>query len=137
MANNFNFDIYSSVCNPSAQRNAAKVCERIYGDMKFSKQNREEIPLSVQRKNAARYFVSNYSLEQRYLIIFERDFSECLNSEKWMKSDAAKQSQKYFDFLVSFEELKEKMKEFRWSKDFLKENGIDFNRIKKLYFALV
>lgn len=42
----------------------------------------------------------------------------------------------FYDFLVFFEDLKEKMKEFRWSKEFLSENGIDFVALKKLYFAV-
>jgi hypothetical protein len=28
------------------------------------------------------------------------------------------------------------MQEFRWSADFLKDNGIDFKEIRKLYFAV-
>ena len=92
--------------------------------------------LDCQRSAAARYFVENYTREQRYLIIFERDFSEYLKSSEWLKTEDARNCQKYYDFLCDFERLKELMKEFRWSKDFLLENGIDFIAVRKLYFSV-
>lgn len=92
--------------------------------------------LDSQRSAAARFFAENYSREKRYLIIFERDFSRYLSSAEFLKSDDAKKVQVYYDFLGDFESLKEKMKEFRWSKEFLLENGIDFVSIKKLYFSV-
>jgi hypothetical protein len=92
--------------------------------------------LDYQRSQAARYFVENYTREQRYLIIFERDFSEYLKSAAWLRTAEARNCQKYYDFLCDFERLKELMKEFRWSKEFLLENGIDFVSIKKLYFSV-
>jgi len=113
--------------------------------------NADRKQLDVDRCRAAQFFCEKYSREKRYLIIFQRDLQSWLNSEKfllglkqkissdenWLSSDEGiKQGQNYFDFLCSFEELKEKMKEFRWSKDFLLENGIDFVALKKLYFAL-
>lgn len=98
--------------------------------------NEDRLRLDRQRTDAAKYFVEKYSREERYLEIFQRDFSCYLNSSEWLRSDDAKSYQRYFDFLCDFEELKEKMKEFRWTKEFLKENGIDFVSIKKLYFAV-
>lgn len=88
------------------------------------------------RKKAAEYFAQNYSREQRYLIIFARDFQEYLKSGNWLKTDEAKKEQKYFDFLGDFKNLKTKMQEFRWTKDFLLAHGIDFPAIRSLYFAV-
>lgn len=99
-------------------------------------QSEDRKRLDAQRCAAAQYFVKNYSREKRYLIIFERDFSRYLSSADFLKSEEAKNFQVYYDFLSDFEELKEKMKEFSWSKDFLKENGIDFREIKKLFFSV-
>ena len=99
-------------------------------------QSEDRKRLDAQRCAAAQYFVKNYSREKRYLIIFERDFSRYLSSADFLKSEEAKNFQVYYDFLSDFAELKEKMKEFSWSKDFLKENGIDFQEIKKLFFSV-
>lgn len=99
-------------------------------------QNSDRLQLDTSRSLAARYFCSRYSREERYLKIFERDFSAYLKSSEWLQSDAAKECQKYFDFLLDFEDLKAKMKEFRWSSDFLLANGINFSEIRKLYFAV-
>ena len=100
------------------------------------KQNADRLRLDAQRCQAAQYFTEKFSREERYLIVFARDFSEYLKSSDWLKSCEARSCQKYFDFLLDFDSLKEKMKEFRWSSDFLKENGIDFREIRKLYFAV-
>ena len=98
--------------------------------------NADRLRLDADRCRAAQYFVRNYEREQRYLIVFARDFELYLKSSEWLQSDAAKREQKYFDFLCDFESLKEKMKDFCWSADYLKENGINFNEIRKLYFAV-
>ena len=99
------------------------------------KQNPDRLQLDSQRSSAARYFCEKFSREERYLQIYSRDCENFLASENYLLSkDTANQF--YFDFLVFFDSLKEKMKEFRWTKDFLKENGIDFVSIKKLYFAV-
>jgi len=91
--------------------------------------------LDAQRCRAAQYFCANYSREQRYLIILSRDCERYLQSEEYLRTkDTANQC--YFDFLIFFEELKAKMNEFRWSGDYLKENGIDFKALRKLYFAV-
>lgn len=100
------------------------------------KRNADRERLDSQRTAAARYFAENYSREQRYLIVFARDFAQYLASSSWLKSEEAKQSQKFYDFFCDFEDLKSKMKEFSWSADFLKENGIDFREIRRLYFAV-
>lgn len=98
--------------------------------------NEDRKRLDSQRSAAARFFAENYSREKRYLIIFERDFSRYLSSAEFLKSDDAKKVQVYYDFLCDFERLKDLMKEFRWSKEFLLENGIDFVSVRKLYFAV-
>ena len=98
--------------------------------------NADRQRLENERRAAIRYFRDNFSREQRYLISFERDFREYLSSADWLKSDEARNFQKFFDFQVCFQSLKEKMKEFRWSKEFLLAHGIDFVSIKKLYFSV-
>lgn len=97
--------------------------------------NSDRLQLDNKRCLAARYFCENYSREERYLQIFERDFSSFLSSEKYLREkDTA--NQYYFDFLISFDTLCEKMKEFSWSPGFLAEHGINFKKIRKLYFAV-
>ena len=92
--------------------------------------------LDCERSRAARYFCEHYERGQRYLLVFARDFAEYLRSADWLKSEEAKSFQRYYDFLCDFERLRDLMKENRWSKEFLKENGIDFAAVKKLYFAV-
>ena len=98
-------------------------------------QNEERMKLDYQRGRASQYFVDRYSREQRYLIILQRDFEKYLDSAEYLKKKDT-ENQFYFDFLCDYESLLAKMKEFRWSSDFLKENGIDFKAIRKLYFAV-
>lgn len=100
------------------------------------KQNADRLRLDAQRYLAAQYFTEKFSREERYLLIFARDFSDYLKSSDWLQSADARSCQKYFDFLIDYEDLKSKMQEFRWSKDFLLENGIDFAAIRNLYFAV-
>ncbi len=98
------------------------------------KQNPDRLQLDSQRSLAAQYFCEKYSREERYLQIYSRDCEIFLASEKYLLSkDTA--NQYYFDFLVFFESLNEKMIEFRWSEDFLNENGIDYSELKRLYLA--
>jgi hypothetical protein len=98
------------------------------------KQNPDRLQLDSQRSLAAQYFCEKYSREERYLQIYSRDCENFLASEKYLLSkDTA--NQYYFDFLVFFESLNEKMIEFRWSEDFLNENGIDYSELKRLYLA--
>lgn len=92
--------------------------------------------LDSQRSRAAQFFCKNYSREERYLIILQRDLEKEFEAINSLGIEKAKSFQIYFDFLLNFENLREKMKEFKWSKDFLKENGIDFVSLKKLYFSL-
>lgn len=97
--------------------------------------NADRLQLDCKRTLAARFFIENYSREERYLIIFARDCENYLSSADYiLKKDT--DNQFYFDFLLYFEELKLRMKEFGWSKEFLAANGIDFVSIKKLYFAV-
>lgn len=101
----------------------------------MKEKNEDRLRLDSERNKAAQYFMENFTREERYLKVFSRDFSGFLKSADYLlKKDTA--NQYYFDFLLSFEELKDKMMEFRWSKEFLLENGIDFVSIKKLYFAV-
>lgn len=91
--------------------------------------------LDGKRCRAAQYFNEKYSREKRYLIVFQRDFEKYLESSQYLL-ERHTEHQFYWDFLLSFEQLKAMMKEYRWSKEFLLENGIDFNAVKKLYFAV-
>lgn len=91
--------------------------------------------LDSQRSAAARYFAEKYDRETRYLIVMQRDFENYLKSSQYLL-ERHTEHQFYWDFLGDFERLKELMKEFRWSKEFLKENGIDFLAVRKLYFAV-
>lgn len=100
------------------------------------KYNSDRMQLDCDRSRAAQYFSERFSREQRYLKIFARDFQAYLKSGDWLKTQESRDKQKYFDFLLDFDSLKEKMQEFRWSADFLKDNGIDFKEIRKLYFAV-
>lgn len=97
--------------------------------------NEDRQRLDYQRGQAARYFAERYSREQRYLIVFARDFQKYLSSSDYLLSKDT-DNQYYFDFLCDFERLREMMKEYRWSKEFLLENGIDFVSVRKLYFAV-
>lgn len=97
--------------------------------------NEDRQRLDSQRSAAARFFCENYTREQRYLIVFARDFANYLASADYLR-ERDTLHQFYWDFLCDFVSLKEKMKEFRWSKEFLLANGIDFGAIKKLYFAV-
>ena len=96
----------------------------------------DRLRLDDERRRAAQYFCENFSRERRYLEVFSRDFAEYLKSSAWLMSDEARSFQRYYDFLCDFDALRCKMKEFRWSKEFLAANGIDFVSLKKLYFAV-
>ena len=87
------------------------------------------------QKSLAHFGNKNFSREDRYLKIFARDFSSFLSSADYLRTKDVT-SQYYFDFLISFEDLKAKMAEFRWTADFLAANGIDFKSLRKLYFAV-
>ena len=101
----------------------------------MKERNNDRLQLDSKRSSAARYFCENYSREERYLIVFARDFEKYLMSADYLR-ERDTEHQFYWDFLTDFERFRELMKEFRWSKDFLKEHGIDFNSLKKLYFAV-
>lgn len=97
--------------------------------------NNDRQQLDCKRSQAARYFADRYSREQRYLVIFARDMEKYLLSADYLMTKDM-EHQFYWDFLCDFERLKELMKEYRWSKEFLLENGIDFVAVRKLYFAV-
>ena len=77
-----------------------------------------------------------FTREERYLKIFARDLQKGFKAISEMGIENARKEQLFFDFQIVFEDLKEKMSEFRWSSETLKENGIDFKAIRKLYFAV-
>lgn len=109
--------------------------------------------MSEERKKELDYisflsksFGCKFSREQNYLIMFAKDLrhnSECIKALGIMKAeeiiktslkDSAKQN--YFDFLINFESLKEKIKEFGWSADLLEDYGINLSEYHKLYIAV-
>ena len=92
--------------------------------------------LDSQRSQAAQFFVKNYSREQRYLIILSRDLESEFSMIQNLGIEKSREFQKFWDFILDFEKLQALMKEFRWSSEFLKENGIDFKSYRKLYFAV-
>ena len=91
--------------------------------------------LDYQRSQAAQFFCKNYSREQRFLIILSRDLESEFSMIQNLGIEKARDFQKFWDFILDFEKLQSLMKEFRWSSEFLKENGIDFKSYRKLYFA--
>lgn len=99
------------------------------------KNNNDRQQLDSKRSQAAQYFVHNYSREKRYLIILSRDLESEFSMIQNLGIEKARDFQKFWDFILDFEKLQALMKEFRWSSDYLKENGIDFKSYRKLYFA--
>lgn len=97
--------------------------------------NEDRQRLDCQRSRAAQFFSRNYSREQRYLIILSRDLENEFSMIQNLGIEKSREFQKFYDFLCGFERLQSLMKEFRWSCEFLKENGIDFKAYRKLYFA--
>lgn len=97
--------------------------------------NEDRQQLDCKRSQAAQYFVQNYSREKRYLIILSRDLENEFSMIQNLGIEKSREFQKFWDFILDFEKLQSLMKEFRWSSEFLKENGIDFKSYRKLYFA--
>jgi len=98
--------------------------------------NNDRRQLDYKRSRAAQYFVQNFSREKRYLIILSRDLQNEFDMIQNLGIEKAREFQKFWDFILDFEKLQALMKEFRWSSEFLKENGIDFKAYRKLYFAV-
>lgn len=98
--------------------------------------NEDRMQLDSKRRQAAQFFVQNYSREQRFLIILSRDLENEFSMIQNLGIEKARDFQKFWDFILDFEKLQSLMKEFRWSSEFLKENGIDFKSYRKLYFAV-
>ena len=98
--------------------------------------NEDRMQLDSKRRQAAQFFVQNYSREQRFLIILSRDLENEFSMIQNLGIEKARDFQKFWDFILDFEKLQALMKEFRWSADYLKENGIDFKSYRKLYFAV-
>ena len=102
----------------------------------MKQKNEDRLQLDSQRSQAAQFFAKNYSREKRYLIILARDLQNEFSMIQNLGIEKARQFQKFWDFILDFEKLQSLMKEFRWSCEFLKENGIDFKSYRKLYFAV-
>ena len=100
------------------------------------KTNTDRQQLDSKRSQAAQYFVQNYSREKRFLIILSRDLQNEFSMIQNLGIEKARDFQKFWDFILDVEKLQSLMKEFRWSSEFLKENGIDFKSYRKLYFAV-
>ena len=100
------------------------------------KNNNDRRQLDSKRRQAAQFFVQNYSREQRFLIILSRDLESEFSMIQNLGIEKARDFQKFWDFILDFEKLQSLMKEFRWSSEFLKENGIDFKSYRKLYFSV-
>ena len=109
--------------------------------------------INSQREKELKYisFLSSnvgakFSREQNYLIMFSNDLAHnfnCINAIGITKlanvakldiKDSAKQN--YFDFVCTFENLQDKIKEFRWTVGDLAKNGIDYNAYHSLYIAI-
>ena len=90
----------------------------------------------VINHQAQKYFCDTFDREKRYLVILSRDLSKGYNAINSLGIEKAKSLQLYYDYICDFEKLQALMKEFRWSCEFLKENGIDFKSYRKLYFSV-
>ena len=109
----------------------------------ISEQRRKELNyISFLSKSVGRKF----SREQNVLLLLSKDLhhnSQCIiaqgifSADEICKTDAKDSiKQNYFDFLVNFESLRDRMKEFHWSAEFLADYGIDFKEYRKMYFAV-
>ena len=98
--------------------------------------NADRQRLDTERRKSAEYLLKHFDREHRYLVIYARDFAEYLKSADWLQSAEARSHCKPYEFLADYQGLKSKMAEFRWSKEFLLANGIDFVAIKKLYHSV-
>ena len=113
--------------------------------------NAEKERQLAERVKSFRYYKS-MPREKSHLDIRKRDLLKNFDTinqigvakadyvcEHWKDFGFSEQGkcQLYFDFIVQFESLRNDMKEFRWSKEYLKQNGIDFIALKKLYYSVV
>ena len=98
--------------------------------------NADRQRLDTERRKSAEYLLRNYDREKRYLVIYARDFAEYLKSADWLQTSEARRFCKFWDFLADYQGLRRRMAEFRWSKEFLMANGIDFVAVKNLYHSV-
>lgn len=98
--------------------------------------NKDRERLDMERKKSAEYLLKHFDREHRYLVIYARDFADYLKSAEWLRSAEARHFCKLYDFMADYQGLRRRMAEFRWSKEFLAQNGIDFPAIKNLYFSV-
>lgn len=98
---------------------------------------REENSLKGQQKKAMDFMIEKFSREERLLIMFQQDskkFVDCFTADNF--KDSGKRGMVIGELHETFRFLREKMAEFRWSKDFLLSRGIDFKQMRKFYFQL-
>lgn len=98
--------------------------------------NEDRLRLNSQRSLAAQFLCGKYSREKRYLIILSRDLRKEFEAFNHNGIEKSKEYQYFYDFICDFERLRDLMAEFRWNKDVLAENGIDFKSYRNLYFAV-
>lgn len=92
---------------------------------------------NFNRQKAAEFLVKNFTREKRYLLILSRDMQKYIaafSADKF--KSAEKREQLRYDFFADFSLLKREMSKYRWDKNFLAENGIDFPAVRSLYFSL-
>lgn len=98
--------------------------------------------ISKQREEELKYISllsklnSGKSREEKYLLFLSRDLLKEFQAINALGIEKAKEYQLFYDFILNFEKLKDLMKEFRWSKEFLSAKGIDFISYRTLYFAV-
>lgn len=103
----------------------------------MKEKNADRLLLDEQRKKAAKWLCENFSREQRYLIVYERDFAKYLSAFSADKfKSAEKREGLRWDFYFDYKKLTSLMKEFKWSKKFLAQNGIDFVAVRNLFYSL-
>ena len=98
--------------------------------------NEDKKQLDYNRSQAAKFYIEKYSREQRHLIILSRDLKDEVSMIRSLGIEKAREFQKFWDFICDFEKLQSLMKEFKWTPEFMKKNGIDFKSYRKLYFAV-
>lgn len=79
---------------------------------------------------------ANLSPTERICKVMRYNFAEYSAKAEKAGGTVEKNSWLAGQIVASFEYLKERMKELRISKETLRENGVDFDAFKKLYFSV-
>ena len=114
------------------QRLKVRVSREDFSPIKYERKSLQE-----QRKDAVAWMMKNYSRDERILIIIAEDskkYLSCFSADKFKTEDSRQQI--IAEFRSMFRFLREKMAEFRWSKKFLAENGIDFVKLRNLFYQV-